>query len=101
MVNSSDMPQGSINDLAHSHDPQDRKEAASSLREQSRLDDEGFVLLKRLIKDNDENVSHTACQALGYQALRHQQAFDYMMELIAEDFFWVQLRGIWALGECA
>jgi HEAT repeat protein/AAA+ ATPase superfamily predicted ATPase len=101
MANSSEEALESMDELVHSRDPRNRLKASSLLKAQDRLDESEFILLKRLIKDNDEDVSQEACCALGHLAMRHSRSYDYMMELLAEDLFWVKVRGIWALGECA
>lgn len=101
MVNSEDVVPESIHDLVHSNDPRKRKEAFSYLNAKNYLDENEFEVLKRLVKDDDEGVSQEACKILGHEVLRNSQANHYMMAMLEEDLFWVKLRGIWSLGECA
>jgi HEAT repeat protein len=78
-----------------------RKEAAEKIILNEHMDLEHLNLLKRLIKDDNEKVVVSATAALGSLAYSHTIAREYLMDLVADDLFWIKKRGISALGEYA
>ncbi|UCF07896.1 MAG: HEAT repeat domain-containing protein, partial [Thermoplasmata archaeon] len=92
-------PEVSVKELAHHEDYNKRLEASQHLSTIAKMDGEDFALLKRLIKDGHEEVWKAASKALGGMASADIASYRYMLGLISDEILWVQMRGIWALGE--
>lgn len=92
---------GSIMDMVLSKDPSQRKKAACSLAEKEHFRKEYIGILKRLIKDEKEEVWKVSSLAMGKFASKSTDAYEYIMNLVSDDYFLLQKRGISALGELA
>lgn len=90
-----------LKNMVYSGESSKRKEAALWLVEEKHFDEEYFNLLKRLIKDEEEEVWKAATIALGKCAFKDVNAYNYLCNLLGDVYFWVQKRGIHALGEFA
>jgi hypothetical protein len=91
----------SIMDLVLSKDPSQRRMAALSLAEKEHFHKEYIDILKRLIKDEEEEVWKVSSRAMGKLASKSIDAYEYIMNLVSDDYFLLQKRGISALGELA
>ncbi|UCE72901.1 MAG: HEAT repeat domain-containing protein [Methanomassiliicoccales archaeon] len=91
----------SLEDMVVSSDSAERKRAALWMGEEKHFNLGHFSLLKRLIKDEDEEVWNSASIALGRFAFANDKAHDYLNNLIEDDYLWLNKRGIRALREYA
>lgn len=90
-----------LKDMVYSSVPSKRKDAALLLQEEEHFNRVYFDMLKRLIKDEEEEVWKAACLALGRFSFKNVDAYNYLCTLIGDIYFWAQKRGIYALGEFA
>ena len=90
-----------LKERVYSRDSSKRKEVALWFGEEEHFHNEYFDMLKRLIKDEEEEVWKAACLTLGRFSLKNVDAYNYLCNLIGDVYFWVQKRGIYALGEFA
>jgi HEAT repeat protein/AAA+ ATPase superfamily predicted ATPase len=87
--------------LVSSDDPRKRKKAADLIKGEEHFKSENLNLLKRLIKDDSDEVWIAASCALGHLAFSNSNAKEFLFNLVDDDFPWIKRRGIYALGEYA
>jgi HEAT repeat protein len=90
-----------LKNMALAQDSKVRGFTAFALSKFKELDDEGFELLIRLLKDREPEVWHEASSSMGGIASKNKKVYNYVMEIGNDDFYELRKRGTRTLGEIA